>query len=118
VCGSIPILRNLEEYYDNDLLNYVQGIVNGSTNYILTKMKFENASYETALKAAQENGFAESNPTLDVEGTDAANKLSIIILHAFGRLISPEDILKKGITALKPHDFNYASEKGFIIKLI
>ncbi len=78
VCGSVPILRNLEEYYDNDLLNYIQGIVNGSTNYILTKMRTENESYEIALKAAQENGFAESDPTLDVEGFDAANKLSII----------------------------------------
>lgn len=118
VCGSVPILRNLEEYYDNDLLNYIQGIVNGSTNYILTKMRSENQSYETALKAAQDNGFAESNPTLDVEGIDAANKLSIIILHAFGRLVSTDDILKKGITALKPEDFQYAAEKGYIIKLI
>ncbi len=118
VCGSVPILRNLEEYYDNDLLNYVQGIVNGSTNYILTKMRSENESYETALKSAQENGFAESNPTLDVEGVDAANKLSIIILHAFGRLVSTHDILTKGITALKSEDFQYANEKGHIIKLI
>lgn len=118
VCASIPILRNLEEYYDNDLLNYINGIVNGSTNYILTKMKVENETYENALIAAQENGFAESNPALDVEGIDAAYKLSIITLHAFGRLISPQDILKKGITALKSEDFKYASEKGFIIKLI
>lgn len=118
VCGSVPILRNLEEYYDNDLLNYIQGIVNGSTNYILTKMRSESESYENALKAAQENGFAESDPTLDVEGFDAANKLSIIILHAFGRLVSTEDILTKGITSLKPEDFQYASEKGQIIKLI
>lgn len=118
VCGSIPILRNLEEYYDNDLLNYINGIVNGSTNYILTKMRVENETYENALIAAQENGFAESNPALDVEGIDAAYKLSIIALHAFGRLISPQDILKKGITALKSEDFKYASEKGFVIKLI
>ena len=118
VCGSVPILRNLEEYYDNDLLNYINGIVNGSTNYILTKMRLENETYQNALKSAQENGFAESNPSLDVEGIDAANKLSIISLHAFGRLISPTDILKKGITALKSEDFQYASEKGLVIKLI
>ena len=118
VCGSIPILRNLEEYYDNDLLNYINGIVNGSTNYILTKMRSENKSYEIALKAAQENGFAERNLMLDVDGTDATNKLSIITLHAFGRLISPQDILIKGITALKNEDFIYAAEKGLIIKLI
>jgi homoserine dehydrogenase len=118
VCGSVPILRNLEEYYDNDLLNYVNGIVNGSTNYILTKMKYENETYENALKSAQENGFAESNPSLDVEGIDAAYKLTIIVLHAFGKLIKPNDILKKGITSLKPQDFQYAAEKGFVIKLI
>jgi homoserine dehydrogenase len=118
VCGSIPILRNLEEYYDNDLLNYVKGIVNGSTNYILTKMKSENQSYDEALLAAQENGFAESNPSLDVEGLDAANKLSIIILHAFGRLVSYKEIIRKGITSLKSDDFRYAAEKGFVIKLI
>src|SRR5690606_989655 len=118
VCGSVPILRNLEEYYDNDLLNYVNGIVNGSTNYILTKMKSENETYENALKSAQEKGFAESNPTLDVEGVDAAYKLTIIVLHAFGKLIKPSDILKKGITSLKPQDFQYAAEKGFVIKLI
>lgn len=118
VCGSIPIIRNLEEYYDNDLLNYVKGIVNGSTNYILTKMKSENQSYDDALFSAQKNGFAESDPTLDVEGIDAANKLSIIILHAFGRLISHEEILRKGITSLKTEDFQYATEKGLVIKLI
>lgn len=118
VCGSIPILRNLEEYYDNDLLNYISGIVNGSTNYILTKMKYENQTYENALKSAQENGFAESNPALDVEGIDATYKLTIIILHAFGKLIRPQDILVKGITALKSQDFQYAAEKGFIVKLI
>lgn len=118
VCGSVPILRNLEEYYDNDLLNYVNGVVNGSTNYILTKMEIENESYENALKAAQNNGFAESNPTLDVDGTDAAYKLSIITLHAFGQRITSTGILKKGITALNPFDFKYANEKGFTIKLI
>lgn len=118
VCGSIPIIRNLEEYYDNDLLNYVKGIVNGSTNYILTKMKTENQSYEDALFSAQKNGFAESDPSLDVEGIDAANKLSIIILHSFGRLISHDEILRKGITSLKPDDFQYAAEKGLVIKLI
>src|SRR5690606_37756971 len=118
VCGSIPIIRNLEEYYDNDLLNYVKGIVNGSTNYILTKMKSENQSYDDALFSAQKNGFAESDPTLDVEGIDAANKLSNIILHAFGRLISHEEILRKGITSLKTEDFQYATEKGLVIKLI
>lgn len=118
VCGSIPILRNLEEYFDNDLLTNVGGIVNGSTNYILTKMKDEKADYHASLQKAQESGFAESDPTLDVEAYDAAYKLSIIILHAFGKVIHPQSIIRKGITALSPEDFTYADEKGLVIKLI
>src|SRR5690606_26401998 len=70
VCGSIPIIRNLEEYYDNELLHSVSGIFNGSSNYILSKIFNENQSYEAALKKAQELGFAESNPVLDVGGYD------------------------------------------------
>lgn len=118
VCGSVPIIRNLEEYFDNDLLNYVSGIVNGTTNYILTKMANENESYQDALKAAQESGFAEADPTADVEGFDAASKLSIITLHAFGKKIEVEAIIRKGITALKVEDFKYANEKNYTIKLI
>ncbi len=118
VCGSVPIIRNLEEYFDNDLLIYIQGIVNGSTNYILSKMKTDNVSYENALSAAKENGFAESDPTLDVEGIDAAYKISIITLHAFGKYIKTKDVIRKGITSLKENDFQYAKEKGFVIKLI
>src|SRR5690349_19825361 len=79
VCGSIPIIRNLEEYYDNDLLQSVSGIVNGSTNFILTKIS-EGLTYPDALQKAQQLGFAESNPKLDVEGYDAANKLAILLV--------------------------------------
>ena len=118
VCGSVPIIRNLEEYFDNDLLNYVSGIVNGTTNYILTKMAQENSSYQEALKAAQENGFAEADPTADVEGFDAAHKLSIVTLHAFGTTIDSLKVIRKGITALQEKDFVYAKEKGYAIKLI
>ena len=118
VCGSIPIIRNLEEYFDNDLLSQVSGIVNGSTNYILTKMASGQKDYTTALKEAQENGFAESDPTLDVDGTDAAHKLSIIALHAFGKFVDHEQILSKGITSLSAADFQFAKEKGLKIKLI
>lgn len=118
VCGSIPIIRNLEEYFDNDLLRSINGIVNGSTNYILSKMLNENETYEKALKVAQESGFAESNPTLDVEGIDSAHKLSIIALHGFGRKVDSDEILRKGITSLHPFDFQYAKEKEFVIKLI
>ena len=118
VCGSVPIIRNLEEYFDNDLLIYINGIVNGSTNYILSKMKNDNLSYENALSDAKKNGFAESDPLLDVEGIDAAYKISIITLHAFGKHVQTKDVIRKGITSLKENDFLYAKEKGFVIKLI
>ena len=118
VCGSVPIIRNLEEYFDNDLLTYVEGIVNGSTNYILSKMKNENSNYAHALEDAQENGFAESDPSLDVEGIDAAYKISIITLHAFGKHVIADKILRKGITSLCENDFQYAKEKDLVIKLI
>lgn len=118
VCGSIPVIRNLEEYYDNDLLSSFSGIVNGSTNFILTKMKEEKLPYADALKQAQELGFAESNPELDVEGIDAVNKLTIILKHAYGINEVPQDILYTGITHINPNDTKYASEKGYNIKLV
>jgi len=118
VCGSIPVIRNLEEYYDNDMLNSVTGIINGSTNYILTRMNEDGMPYDEALKLAQQLGFAETDPSLDVEGTDAANKLTIIINHAYGIVSSPGDIMCKGITQLHPADSVYAKEKGFSIKLV
>ncbi len=118
VCGSIPVIRNLEEYYDNDMLNSVTGIINGSTNYILTKMNEEGVSYDEALKLAQELGFAESNPTLDVTGADAANKLTIILNHAYGIVSATDEIFYQGITRLHPDDSVYAREKGKSIKLL
>ncbi len=118
VGGSIPIIRNLEEYYDNDLLNSVSGIINGSTNFILTRINEDGLAYEFALKQAQELGFAESNPALDVKGKDAANKLSIILYHAYGIICNPENIVHKGIACLHPGDALYAKEKGLNIKLV
>ncbi|MBU2018670.1 MAG: homoserine dehydrogenase [Bacteroidetes bacterium] len=118
VCGSVPIIRNLEEYFDNDLVSSVRGIVNGSTNFILTQMIKFGLEYDLALRKAQELGFAESNPSLDVEGWDARNKLKIIILHAFGKLIKDEDILVKGVNSITKFDMDYAKEKDFVIKLI
>jgi len=118
VCGSIPVIRNLEEYYDNDMLNSVTGIINGSTNYILTRMNEDGMAYDEALKLAQQLGFAESDPSLDVQGTDAANKLTIILNHAYGIVSKPDDIMRKGITQLHPADSVYAREKGYSIKLV
>lgn len=117
VCGSIPILRNLEEYYDNDLLKGFCGIVNGSTNFILTKIIDEGLSFDEALLLAQQSGFAESDPTLDVEGTDAANKLAILLLHTHGYLTGREAILHRGITQIHTDDAKFAAEKGYRIKL-
>jgi len=116
-CGSIPIIRSLEEYFDNEELERVTGIFNGTTNYILTKTINEKLSYAEALKQAQEKGFAESDPTNDVEGFDAKFKAVIIALHAFGLIIKSDDVLNIGITALDENDIKYASEKGYKIKL-
>lgn len=118
VCGSVPIIRNLEEYFDNDFLHSVEGIVNGSTNYILSEMINNGTSYAEALLDAQDAGFAEANPSLDVEGIDAVYKLGIIALHAFGKHIHQEDVIRKGITSLDSFDFQYAKEKNSVIKLI
>src|SRR6478609_7651402 len=104
VCGSIPILRNLEEYYDNDLLTGIEGIFNGSTNYILTKVIEEKKSYIEALKQAQDLGFAESDPALDVKAFDPKYKLTIAIAHTFGAFLKPEEIINVGIQKISPVD--------------
>lgn len=118
VCGSIPIIRNLEEYYDNELLSSVSGIFNGSSNYILSKVFNEKLTYEQALKQAQDLGFAESNPILDVGGFDSKFKLIIVALHSFGIYVNPSDVLNIGIQHVQDADFNYAREKGLRIKLV
>ncbi len=117
-CAGIPVIRNLEEYYDNDLLSQIRGIINGSTNFILTKITEEGLSFKEALQLAQAAGFAESDPTLDIEGHDAANKLTILAPHAFGTIINTQNILYTGITSIKKQDALYANEKGCTIKLV
>jgi homoserine dehydrogenase len=117
-CASIPILRNLEEYYDNELLDSVEGIVNGSTNYILSKMADEGQSYQQALSDAQAKGYAESNPLLDTGGFDAKYKLLIISAHAFGGVPAPDQIFNAGIDRIGALEQQYAKEKGLKIKLI
>ena len=116
VGGSIPIIRNLEEYYNNDSLSSVQGIVNGTTNYILTQANY-GVSYDDALAKAQELGFAELDPTLDVDGFDSKYKLTLLIKHAFGTSVNPDNLFNYGIRQVKPQDVSYASEKGYRIKL-
>lgn len=117
-CASIPVLRNLEEYYDNDLLRGVQGIINGSTNFILTQMFDEKLSYAEALELAQCRGFAESDPSLDVEGHDAVNKLCLLLAHAYGILAHPDEILHHGIHRLNSIDREVAVSQSAQIKLV
>ncbi len=118
VCGSIPIIRNLEEYYDNELLHSVSGIFNGSSNYILSKIFNEGQRYSEALQKAQELGFAETDPILDVGGYDPKYKLAIVASHAYGIYVDPESILNLGIDKLGDQDIQFAKEKGFKIKLL
>jgi homoserine dehydrogenase len=118
VCGSIPIIRNLEEYYDNDLLTGIEGIFNGSTNYILTKVFEERTSYTEALKTAQQLGFAESDPSLDVKGFDPKFKLVIAIAHTFGVFVKPEEIINIGIDRISDIDLKFARDNCYAIRLI
>ncbi len=117
-CASIPVIRNLEEYYDNDLLHGIKAIVNGSTNFILTKMFEDKLEFNQALLLAQQLGFAESNPALDVEGYDAVNKWTFLLTHAYGIVEEPENILFTGIQNIELSDANIAREKSYDIKLV
>jgi len=118
VCGSIPIIRNLEEYYDNELLHSISGIFNGSSNYILSKGFLENLDYASALKQAQDLGFAETDPISDVGGYDSKYKLVIAAAHAYGVVIDPTKIFNFGIQNLAADDMRYAREKNLKIKLV
>lgn len=117
-CASIPVIRNLEEYYDNDLLHAIKAIVNGSTNFILTKIFEDKLDYNEALLLAQQLGFAESDPALDVEGYDALNKWVILLNHAYGIVESPEKIVFTGIQNINLADAAVASQKNYEIKLV
>lgn len=118
VCGSIPIIRNLEEYYDNELLHSVSGIFNGSSNFILSKIANEGLEYNDALKQAQDLGFAETDPKLDVGGYDAKFKLLIAAAHAYGVFVKPEDVLNTGIQNFSIADLHFAKEHKLKIKLV
>jgi len=117
-CASIPVIRNLEEYYDNDLLHAIKAIVNGSTNFILTKIFEEKLEFGQALLLAQQLGFAETDPSLDVEGYDALNKWVILLNHGYGIVESPENIVFTGIQNINLNDASVAREKHYEIKLV
>lgn len=117
-CGSIPVIRNLEEYYDNDLLLEVKGILNGSSNYILSRVFDHGEDYGDALRRAQQLGFAESDPSFDIEGFDSLFKLVIITVHALGVYVSPNEVFTYGISHIHDSDIRYAREKRVKIKLV
>jgi homoserine dehydrogenase len=117
-CASIPVIRNLEEYYDNDLLHSIKAIVNGSTNFILTKMFEEKLDFRQALLLAQQLGFAESDPSLDVEGYDAVNKWAFLLTHAYGIVEHPDRLVFNGIQNIQSGDAIVAAEKHLDIKLV
>ncbi|MFM9138892.1 MAG: homoserine dehydrogenase [Actinomycetota bacterium] len=118
VCGGIPLIRPLRESLRGEPINRVLGIVNGTTNYILTKMTEESMTYADALAGAQRLGYAEADPTADVEGHDAAAKLAIIASIAFGQKVVASDVYCQGITEITPADISIANRLGFAVKLL
>jgi homoserine dehydrogenase len=118
VCGGIPIIRTLREALASDRIESLHGIVNGTTNLILTAMSEEGQSYAQALKRAQELGFAEADPTLDVSGADAGQKLGLLASLAFMARIRPGQIPVEGIQQLAPEDLVTAREMGYAVKLL
>ena len=118
VGGGIPIIRPLNQSLTADEIEEITGILNGTTNYILSKMSTENADFKTALKEAQDMGYAERNPQADVEGYDACRKIAILSSLAFGMQVDFEDIYTEGISGISDIDVLYANEMGASIKLL
>lgn len=118
VAGGIPIINTISENLAANEFEQITGIINGTTNYILTQMAENSLEYEQALTEAQRLGFAESDPSSDVEGDDSVYKIAILSSIAFGQRIKIEDIPKEGITKISREDINYAKELGYSIKLL
>ena len=118
VGGGIPIIRPLNSSLTEDEIEEITGILNGTTNYMMTKMFYEGADYDTVLKEAQANGFAEQNPEADVEGYDACRKIAILSSLISGQQVDFEDIYCEGITRITVEDMKYAKEMGMTIKLL
>ena len=118
VGGGIPIIRPLNQALTADEITKITGIMNGTTNYILTKMSREGSSYQEVLKEAQELGYAERNPEADVEGYDACRKIAILTSLAGGKTVNFEEITTEGITKISNEDFKYADKLGCVIKLL
>lgn len=118
VAGGIPIIRTLIDGFSSDRITKIMGIVNGTTNYILTKMSKEGASYDDVLKEAQQLGYAEADPTSDVEGLDAARKMTILSTLGFRANVALEDVSVKGISSVSQEDIAYAKRLGYELKLL
>jgi len=118
VAGGIPILKALREGLAANNINHIYGIVNGTCNYILSRMTYENMGFDRALKEAQKKGFAEADPTLDIEGDDSAHKLAILASIAFNMHVDLSDLYIEGITQITHKDVEYADELGYVIKLL
>lgn len=118
VCGGIPIIRAFKRSLCTDKVNRIMGIVNGTTNYILTKMAEEGSDYDEALKEAQANGYAEANPTADVEGYDAAYKMAILASIGFHTKVDIQKVNREGISGISKRDIEYGKDLGWTIKLL
>ena len=116
--GGIPIIRALNQSLTADQIDEVTGILNGTTNYMLTKMDMEGSRFESVLMEAQEKGYAEADPTADVEGYDACRKIAILSSLAYGKFLNYEKIHTEGITRITPEDMEYARVMGMSIKLL
>jgi homoserine dehydrogenase len=118
VCGGIPIIKSLREGFVGNRITHLYGIVNGTCNYILTRMKLEGADFETVLKDAQAQGYAEAEPSLDVDGHDALHKIGILASLAHGFWVNPKDIYVEGIRSITQADIRFANQLGYTIKLL
>jgi len=118
VAGGIPIITNISQCFSANQIQNLRGILNGTTNFIVSQMEEQGATYAAALKEAQERGYAEADPTMDVSGGDAAQKLAILAHLAFGARVHWSEITRIGIDALDASDLRYAKELGYRIKLI
>jgi homoserine dehydrogenase len=116
--GGIPIIRALNSSLTADVIDEITGILNGTTNYMLDKMSTEGSEFDTVLKEAQAMGYAEADPTADVEGYDACRKIAILSSIAYGKFIDYENVYTEGITKITPEDMEYAQKLGMTIKLL